>query len=81
MGAAILSVNKITMVINICSTLSENGIVWYVGERIYKTSLARFTEGSGNEFFSINIIVGDDDGVYIDGGIIFSLSRLNEYNS
>ncbi len=61
--------------------LKENGIVWYVGERIYKMSLARFTEGSGNEFFSINIIVGDDDGVYIDGGIIFSLSRLNEYNS
>ena len=61
--------------------LKENGIVWYVGERRYKTSLAGFTEGSGNEFFSINIIVGDDDGVYIDGGIIFSLSRLNEYNS
>ena len=61
--------------------LKSAGIVWYVGERKYPTSVRKFFDNSGNEFFSINIIVGDDDGTYIDGGIIFSFRYLNNYNS
>ena len=60
--------------------LADAGIVWYVGERKYPTSVRIFTDGNGNDFFSINIIVGDDDGVYTEGGIVYSFVRLNEYN-
>lgn len=61
--------------------LADAEIIWYVGERKYPTSVQKFTDHEGNEFFSINIIVGDDDGTYIEGGVIYGMNRLNEYNS
>ncbi len=61
--------------------LADAEIIWYVGERKYPTSVKKFTDHDGNEFFSINIIVGDDDGTYIEGGVIYGMNRLNEYNS
>lgn len=61
--------------------LADAEIIWYVGERKYPTSVKKFVDNNGNEFFSINIIVGDDDGTYIEGGVIYGMNRLNEYNS
>ena len=60
--------------------LADNNIVCYVGERKYPTSVKKFKDGNQTEFYSINILVCDDDGTYIDGGIIYSFNRLNEYN-
>ena len=60
--------------------LKEEKIVWYVGERAYPTSVAICKDDLGNEFFSVNIIVGDDCGVYIEGGVIYGISKLNAYN-
>lgn len=61
--------------------LADAEIIWYVGERKHPTSVQKFTDHEGNEFFSINIIVGDDDGTYIEGCVIYGMNRLNEYNS
>ena len=60
--------------------LSNAGIVKYTNPRKYQTSVRKVYDGNYNEFFSINIIVGDDDGVYIEGGIIFGFSKLNVFN-
>ena len=60
--------------------LEKHGIIRYVGKRKYDTFVKRFWDGFGNEFFSINIIVGDDDDTYIEGGIIYPIERLNEFN-
>ena len=35
----------------------------------------------GDEFFSINIVVGDEDNTYVKGGKIFSFRYLNEFNA
>ena len=61
--------------------LADAGIIWHVGGRKYDTDVMRHVDGNGNEFYSINFIVGDDDDTYIDGGIIYPFSILNEYNS
>ncbi len=60
--------------------LERHGIIRYVGERKYETFVKRFRDDSGNEFHSINIIVGDDDETYIEGGVIYPYERLNEFN-
>ena len=61
--------------------LADENIINYVGKRKYPTSVALYTDGFGNTFFSVNIIVGDDDGVYTKCGNIYSLKILNDYNS
>ena len=40
----------------------------------------KFTEDNGNEFFSVNITAGDEDGTYTEGGTMYSLAALNRYN-
>lgn len=60
--------------------LSDAGIVRYKLPRKYVTSVKKFYDGNFNEFFSINIIVGDDEGTYVEGGNIFGFSKLNEFN-
>ena len=60
--------------------LSSAGIVRYKLPRKYITSVQKFYDGNDNQFFSINIIVGDDEGTYVEGGNIFGFSSLNEFN-
>ena len=67
-------------VVQLEDMLKKAGIIWYVGERKYKTYVKKFCDDSNNDFFSINMIVGDDDGTYTDGGIIYGFNRLNEFN-
>ena len=61
--------------------LSDAGIVRYKMPRKYITSVRKFFDSNDNEFFSINIIVGDDEGTYVEGSNIFGYSKLNEFNS
>ncbi len=34
----------------------------------------------GNEFFSVNIVVGVEDNTYVEGGRMFPFPYLNEFN-
>ena len=45
-----------------------------------RTGVITFTDGNGNEFFSVNIVSGDEENTYVRGGTIFPFSALNEYN-
>ena len=46
-----------------------------------RTSVMKFEDDHGNEFFSINVPVGVEDDVYVEGGRCYSFGPLNEYNS
>ena len=43
-------------------------------------SAKKFTDTRGNEFFSVNITVGDEEGTYVDGAVSYPFSPLNELN-
>ena len=45
-----------------------------------RTDVRKYTDGSGKEFFSVNIVVGDEDGTYVIGGKMYPFRALNEYN-
>ncbi len=45
-----------------------------------RTEVRKYTDDSGKEFFSINIVVGDEEGTYASGGKIFPFAALNRYN-
>lgn len=41
----------------------------------------KFTDGNGNEFYSVNILVGlPDEPAVIEGALIYSFSELNKLN-
>ena len=44
------------------------------------TRAMKFSEDGGNEFFSVNIKAGDEDGTYVDGGEMYPLAALNRFN-
>lgn len=63
--------------------LAETGIAAMkedAGDR--RPTVQRFTDGNGNEFFSVNYPVGDDEGTYLseDSGEIFPFAELNRFN-
>ena len=60
--------------------LERNHIIRYTSPRKYKTSVAKFTDDKGNVFFSVNYVVGDDDGTYTEGGAVYSYKHLNMMN-
>lgn len=43
------------------------------------TTIQKFNE-DGKEFFSINILVGDEEGTYVSGGNYYPFSHLNRFN-
>ena len=60
--------------------LRESGIIWYKEPGIRHPDVQIFSDNSGQVFFSVNYLVGDDDGTYTEGGIIFAFSILNDFN-
>ena len=44
------------------------------------TSVMKYEDGGGKEFFSVNIKAGDDEGTYVSGGTSYPFSALNRYN-
>ena len=60
--------------------LGNAGIISYNRPDHYETSVMVFTDHSGNEFYSVNLVVGVEDDIYTDGGMIFSFSYLNSFN-
>ena len=45
-----------------------------------RTGVRKFEDDHGKEFFSINIVAGDEEGTYTSGGRIYSFAALNRYN-
>ena len=46
------------------------------------STMPKFKDHNGNEFYSINITVGfEDEDALIDGGIIYPFAMLNEFNA
>ena len=48
-----------------CELLERKGILHYNG-RFRSAAFARWTDASGNDLWSVNIVVGDEDGSLID---------------
>ncbi len=45
-----------------------------------RTSVMKFEDDNGNEFFSINVTVGMEDETYVDGGTVYPYEALNRHN-
>ena len=60
--------------------LEEAGLVKVLDPDNPRTDMMRFREDNGNEFFSVNFAVGDEDGTYAEGGRMYPFKPLNEYN-
>ncbi len=61
--------------------LIEKGGIYSKKEGYLKPEYCLFTDQSGNEFFSVNIVVGLDDApAVIEGGRIYPFSELNRLN-
>ena len=43
-------------------------------------SVVRITDGQGNEFFAVNVAVGDEEHTFLEGGPVWPYGPLNEYN-
>ena len=46
-----------------------------------RTSAMKFEDDTGEVFWSINVTVGVEDEVYVEGGCYYPYGPLNEYNS
>lgn len=62
--------------------LIEEAKIYTPREGYYSLSEApKFIDSNGNEFYSLNIVVGtEDEPALIDGAPIYSISSLNELN-
>ena len=45
-----------------------------------RTTAVKVTDDHGNEFFSVNIVCGDEEETYTTGGEIYSFRILNAFN-
>ena len=45
-----------------------------------RTDIMKYEDDNGNEFFSVNIVVGDEKGTYVSGGAAYSFASLNRFN-
>ena len=61
--------------------LTDAGLFRLLDPENPRTSVMKFEDDHGNEFFSINVVVGVEDETYISGGRIYPFGPLNEYNS
>ncbi len=61
--------------------LTEAGLFRLLDPEFPGTSVMEFKDGSGNEFFSVNVTVGMEDDVYAEGGTMYPYGPLNKYNS
>ena len=60
--------------------LHKAGIVWFKQPQKDKIAVQPFTDSTGNAFFSVNLVVGDDEATYTEDGIIYSFNSLNDFN-
>ena len=61
--------------------LTEAGLFRVVDPKGPGTMVMKFEDDHGNEFYSINVTVGVEDELYVEGGRWYPFGPLNEYNS
>lgn len=60
--------------------LEEARLVKVLDPEHPRTTAVKVNDGHGNEFFSVNIVCGDEHGTYIKGGSIYAYKFLNAFN-
>ena len=60
--------------------LEEARLVKVLDPEHPRTTAVKVNDDHGNEFFSVNIVCGDEHGTYIKGGTIYAYRFLNAFN-
>ena len=60
--------------------LEEARLVKVLDPEHPRTTAVKVNDDHGNEFFSVNIVCGDEKGTYIKGGTIYAYRFLNAFN-
>lgn len=60
--------------------LEEERLVKVLVPEHPRTTAVKVNDDNGNEFFSVNIVCGDEHGTYIKGGTIYAYKFLNAFN-
>ena len=60
--------------------LEEERLVKVLDPEHPRTTAVKVNDDHGNEFFSVNIVCGDEKGTYIKGGTIYAYRFLNAFN-
>ena len=60
--------------------LEEERLVKVLDPEHPRTTAVKVNDDHGNEFFSVNIVCGDEHGTYIKGGTIYAYRFLNAFN-
>ena len=60
--------------------LEEERLVKVLDPEHPRTTAVKVNDDHGNEFFSVNIVCGDEHGTYIKGGTIYAYKFLNAFN-
>lgn len=60
--------------------LEEERLVKVLDPEHPRTTAVKVNDDHGNEFFSVNIVCGDEKGTYIKGGSIYAYKFLNAFN-
>ena len=60
--------------------LEEERLVKVLDPEHPRTTAVKVNDDHGNEFFSVNIVCGDEHGTYIKGGSIYAYRFLNAFN-
>ena len=60
--------------------LEEERLVKVLDPEHPRTTAVKVNDDNGNEFFSVNIVCGDEHGTYIKGGTIYAYKFLNAFN-
>lgn len=61
--------------------LEDEGLFHRKDPESTSARLMRITDGSGREFFSLNLVLGDENGTYIEGASVCPYAELNSFNS
>ncbi len=60
--------------------LTEAGLFRILKPGNNPVSVMKFEDDHENEFFSINVTIGVEDDLYVEGGRMYPYAPLNEYN-
>ncbi len=65
---------------DVTKLLTDAGLFRFYDPEHPRVNVMTFTDGSGNDFFSVNVTVGDEEDTYLEGGRMYSFKTLNAYN-
>ncbi|MBP6965489.1 MAG: hypothetical protein KBC96_13920 [Armatimonadetes bacterium] len=63
---------------DLISLLESNGLVEFLSEDKRFLGVAKFKDPSGNEMFSLNVVIGDEDELYADSSVKLSRYTNND---